>query len=206
MRTEAVIRALPSALEVPAQVIADAIEETRIQLEKAEKARTAERETAWCAAFKPHAVILTERSTPQPIFIAALIGADRLLRVDFDLAARPSSFVNQALNGMRVKLQRWPNGPGKLLCFGAPIGVVVNYSPDRAIRFDLDGKALQILPRAYRVGTVELFIRGRRLPVGKLERASGATSEALFTQCVQEDRSEKDASQERRKARLGFLM
>ena len=172
VRTEAVIRILPKALDVSARAIADAIEETRVQIEEAEKSRAVEQEAEWRAAFKPHAIILTDRSTPQPIFMAALIGVDRIFRVDFDLAAHPSSFVNQALNGVRAKLQRWRNAPGKLLCFGAPIAVVVNYSPDRAVRFDLKGNALEILPRAYRAGTAESFVRGRRLPFKLADRCT----------------------------------
>ena len=29
---------------------------------------------------------------------------------------------------------------------------MVNYSPDRAVRFDLEGNAAEILPKAYRIG------------------------------------------------------
>jgi hypothetical protein len=64
---------LPDALGVPDNAVTAAIERTRKQLCDAEDA-------AWRAAFKPHAVILTERSVPQPIFVAAVIGVDRLLR------------------------------------------------------------------------------------------------------------------------------
>jgi len=42
-------------------------------------------------------------------------------------------------------------------------GVVVNYTPDRAVMFSLEGKALEILPRAYRVGKVRLSVGGRRV-------------------------------------------
>ena len=47
--------------------------------------------------------------------------------------------------------------------FGRPIGVVVNYTPDRTVMFSLEGKALEILPRAYRVGKVRLSVGGRRV-------------------------------------------
>ena len=33
--------------------------------------------------------------------------------------------------------------------FGAVTGVIVNYSPDRAVRFDLAGTPIECLPRAY---------------------------------------------------------
>jgi hypothetical protein len=45
--------------------------------------------------FRPHGVILTERSVPQPIFVAAIIGAERLLRVDFDLDGERESYIKK---------------------------------------------------------------------------------------------------------------
>jgi hypothetical protein len=42
--------------------------------------------------------------------------------------------------------------------------VIVNYMPDRAIRFDLDGNALEILPRAHRLAEPSIAIRDRPLP------------------------------------------
>jgi hypothetical protein len=50
--------------------------------------------------FQPHAVILTERSVPQPIFVAAIIGVERLLRVDFDLDGERKSYVQKSLEGV----------------------------------------------------------------------------------------------------------
>jgi hypothetical protein len=39
----------------------------------------------WRENFQAHAIILTERTRPAPVFVAAIIGAERLLRVNFDL-------------------------------------------------------------------------------------------------------------------------
>jgi len=112
--------------------------------------------------FKPHAIILTERSRPEPFFVAAFIGVDRILRVDFDLTAGRASFVHQALNGIRLKLA-FKSGSDALPAYGRPTGVIVNYTPDRAVRFDLEGNALEILPRAYRAVDVQLWIGKNRL-------------------------------------------
>jgi hypothetical protein len=71
------IQGLPAALDLPANVIARAVEKTRRQIAQEEDA-------AWRTSFKPHAIILTERQRPEPIFVAALIGVERLLRVDFN--------------------------------------------------------------------------------------------------------------------------
>jgi hypothetical protein len=96
-------RAMPAVLDVPPEVVARAIEQTRSQLAQAEETARLAREAAWHAAFRPHAIILTEWTVPQPMFIAAFIGVERLLRIDFDLAQAPVSYASQALAGIRRK-------------------------------------------------------------------------------------------------------
>ena len=83
--TDTLIRGLPVALEVSVDVVKRAVENTQRQLLDAEEA-------AWREAFRPHAVILTERERPQPLFVAAFIGVDRLLRVHLD----PADELHQA--------------------------------------------------------------------------------------------------------------
>jgi hypothetical protein len=148
------IHALPAALDVPPEVVEHAIEETRRQIAEAQEAERHALGAAWRAAFRPHAIILTEKTVPQPIFVAAIIGAQRLLRIDFDLTLGPGSYANQALAGVRRKLAEFKSESGKipdtLPAFGRPVGVIVNYTSDRAVRFDLAGKPLVIFPRAYR--------------------------------------------------------
>jgi hypothetical protein len=53
----ALIDRLPASLEVPAEVVTEAVAETARQMRAAEDA-------AWRAAFKPHAIILTEHTRP----------------------------------------------------------------------------------------------------------------------------------------------
>ena len=73
------------------------------------------------------------------IFVAAFIGVDVLLRIDFDLTAGPATFLKKALDGLREKLARWH---GELPAFGRATGIIVNYSPDHAIQFDLRGNPI----------------------------------------------------------------
>jgi hypothetical protein len=129
---------------VPVDAVREAVEKTERYLHESAEA-------AWRAEFRPHAIIITERRRPEPIFVAAFIGVDVLLRVDFDLTAGSISFVQQSLDGLRHKLARWR---GSLPAFGRPVGFIVNYSPDRAIRFDLEGNPAERFDRAYRLGTV----------------------------------------------------
>ena len=110
-------------------------------------------------AFKPHAIIQAERRIPSPIFVASLLGPERIFRIDFDTSRKPATYLHQALAQMNLK---YPGG--SLPAFGRIMGLVVNYAPNRAMRFDLEGKALEMLPDAYRVcGTATLSVKGKPL-------------------------------------------
>ena len=106
-------------------------------------------EEAECrAAFRPHAIIATDRSVPSPIFVAALVGVEKILRIDFDTSLPEATFVQQAL----AKL------PEQTIAFGRPTGVTVNYAPDRAIRYDLKGDPIETFTAAIRCGKAYLIV------------------------------------------------
>ena len=150
--TSGIIKSLPLALDVPADQFKQAVEDTkRFLREKAEVLRR--------AAFVPHAIVVTEKERPEPIFAAAMIGVDRLLRVNFEQATSPISFLEQALVGVGKKLAEW--NAERLPCFGRPTGVIVNYSPDHAVQFDLEGNPLKVFDRAYAPGGTSLSIGGQ---------------------------------------------
>jgi hypothetical protein len=142
---------LPGALDLPKITIEQAVEDSHRHIAEAEEA-------AWRAAFQPHAVILTERKKPEPLFVAAIIGIDQLKRVDFEPGSSPLTFIDQGLKGLRKELERWK---GQIPCFGKPTGIIINFSPDYAVRFDLKGQPFEILDGAYRLGSASLSIRGR---------------------------------------------
>jgi hypothetical protein len=104
--------------------------------------------------FTPHALIATERSVPEPMFVAAVIGVERLLRFDLDASAPPLTFAGQALRAVRRRLADWRSD--QLPAFGRPTGVVVNYGPDCAVAFDMNGAPRAVLASAKQVGHVEL--------------------------------------------------
>ena len=98
--------------------------------------------------FRPHAIIATNRSVPSPIFVAALIGVERILRIELDTALPEQTFVHQAL----AKL------PEQTIAFGRPIGVTINYARDRAVRYDLKGDPIATLAEAVRCGEAYLIV------------------------------------------------
>jgi hypothetical protein len=94
-------------------------------VQKIPSRRETPEELEWRAAFRPHAIIATERSIPSPIFVAALIGVERILRINFDTSLPEETFVRQVL----------AKTPAHTIAFGRPIGVMINFSPDRAVRY-----------------------------------------------------------------------
>jgi hypothetical protein len=146
------VQALPTALELPNDVMSQAIEATKGRLQDAAEA-------SGKAEFKPHAIIVTERTRPEPMFVAGIIGIDRLLRIEMDLMKSPVTFPSQAITGIDEKLRRWKSD--RLPGFGSPLGFIVNYAVDRAVRFDLTGKPEAVLDRAYSPGGVMLLLRGK---------------------------------------------
>ena len=142
---------LPQALETSAETVKHALDQTLRQLELAAKQEAEARDKIWRENFCPHAIILTERTVPSPIFAAAIIGVEKLLRIDLDLTQRPVSFVRRVLD-------RLPEG---VIAFGKTVGFVINYSPDQAVRFDRNGQPIEILDKAVRPGSATLRL-GRR--------------------------------------------
>ena len=150
---------LPQALETSADKVKRALDQTVRELELAEKQEAETRDKIWRENFCPHAIILTERTVPSPIFVAAMIGVEKLLRIDLDATQGPVSFVRQVLD-------RLPEG---VPAFGKPNGFVINYSPNQAVRFDPNGQPIAILDKAVRPGTAVLLrLGGRPIPAEAL--------------------------------------
>lgn len=149
---------LPKGLEVTEQVIEQAMQETRNEIAEAERLADAEENAPWRAAFRPHAIIVTERSEPQPIFVAAMIGVERLLKIEIDPSKGEASYVEQAKVGIREKLREW--NADQLPAFGKPLGFIVSYTPDRAVRYDLGGNSLEVMHEAHRLGSATLSAHG----------------------------------------------
>lgn len=115
------------------------------------RADAMERQKAFEASFVPHAIVLTANTVPSPIFAAALIGAEKLLRIDFKEGTSPVTFAGQALKKLPVGVPT----------FGKTIGFVVNYRPDYAVRFHLSGKVIDVFSRAVTTGTLLACIGSR---------------------------------------------
>ena len=152
--TKQFLDVLPQALETSADTVKRALDQTVREIEMAEKQEAEARDKIWRENFCPHAIILTERTVPSPIFVAAIIGVEKLLRIDLDATQGPVSFVKQVLDHV----------PEGVPAFGKPIGFVINYSPDTAVRFNSNGQPIETLDEAVRPGTAVLRLGGRPIP------------------------------------------
>jgi hypothetical protein len=115
----------------------------------------AQRKAACQPAFRPHAYLLGTDNRPSSVTIFGLTGgAERWLRIPLDALRPPVTFAMQSLAVVR----RTPVVP----FFGPTTGFVVNYTPDQAVRFDLDGKPVERLAHAYSPGEVTLALGKRR--------------------------------------------
>ncbi len=168
-KSRAALVQLADALELPADEVAHVIgltraslaEENRIANEQLRRKNHA-KEIAWRAEFKPHAVIIAERRIPSLITFCALAGGpEALLIIPFDLSQPPIRFVGQALALLPRKAPVGANGRRYVPFLGEALGFIINYSPDRALRCDLEGNPIERLSAAYRVGQIELTLGSR---------------------------------------------
>jgi hypothetical protein len=84
------------------------------------------------------------------------------------------SFVKQVLD-------RLPEG---VPAFGKPIGFVINYSPDKAVRFDPNGRPVAILDEAVRPGTAVLLrLGGRPIAAEALRLVFGKDGSRKYCAC-----------------------
>jgi hypothetical protein len=81
--------------------------------------------------------------------------------IRFDDSKPPLTYIGQAIEALPNKVREGRDGRKYVTFFGEALGVIINYSPDKALRCDLGGRPLEVLEKAYRPGDVALSIGGR---------------------------------------------
>jgi hypothetical protein len=146
-RADALLHALPNALNLSPDVVQEAIDKT-VQL------IAAEQDAVWRANFQPSAYLLGTTDRPsQTLFFGITGGPERWLKIPLDVTQPPLSYAEQALAAVRKTPE--------VKFFGPTTGYVVNYTPDHAVRFDCEGRPVDTLARAYCPGEVTVIL-GRR--------------------------------------------
>ena len=133
---------LAKGLQVSTEVVEAAIDGTQ----EAQHA-------AWRAAFRPYGVVLTE-NTGRPtcsLFIFAISGEGDKLTLRFEEGSDPATFVEQALRKF----------PKQVMGLGKTTGFVLNYTPDRAILYDREGRQIEELDEVMEARTSGAIIGGK---------------------------------------------
>ncbi|WP_159299800.1 hypothetical protein [Spiribacter sp. SSL99] len=127
---------LAGALGLPVTDIADAARATR-------KAIEAQAEADYRARFEPHAIWTTARSQPSSTAMAGFINAPARLRLPFPSGLPTEGYVAYCQD----------QAPSGIPLYGPVTGFIINYTPDHARRYDLEGQPLETLQSAFRVGS-----------------------------------------------------
>lgn len=138
---------LPRALELTEDEVSEAIDETKKNIADCSEAE-------WRAAFKPNAWILTANNgRPRQITFAAICDAGRFVYIEFPekLSAEGYlEYVLQVLPSVLEDVSRY---------FYAPLGFVINWDPDHATKYSLEGARLEELPGAFRGGALSFSLK-----------------------------------------------
>lgn len=165
-RAQEIAQRLPAALGVSAVEVETALAQTITQNEEKRSVEKAKQDAQWRASFKPHAYFDTESKIPSQITMFLLSGGpDAYLKINLDLKQPPITYAGQAAKIVRDTIC--------VRFFGNPIGFIVNYSPDCAIRFDLEGTPLEVSERAYEPGSGSIEFGGRQIDSARFARLVG---------------------------------
>jgi hypothetical protein len=168
-RTTSLLSGLAIALELSPDVVQRALNETHQQLEERASRRASEAEAAWRAAFEPHGILLGTDTRPSQALIFAITGgAERWLQIPLDQSQPPVTCAEQALAVVR----KTPF----VHFFGRTTGFIVNYTPDHAVRFDCEGRPVEKLTRAYRLGELDITMGRRPISAAAFGKALGTWS------------------------------
>ncbi len=166
-----ILTALPAALEVDEGIVQGAVSETTEALDEISRRAAADREAAWRASFKPHGYLCGSQELPSSITMCGITGGpERWLKIPLDPSQPPVTFAGQAL----AVVGRTPT----ITFFGRTTGFIVNYSPDHAVRFDVEGNPVEVLSRAYGPAEIELQIGRRRISADSFGKIMDIAGEA----------------------------
>ncbi len=138
---------LPAALEIDPALLEDAVNLSKQQISE-------EIEVDWRANFKPHAVAITANNgRPRQITIAAICNAGRHVYIDFPVNLARHDFKDYALNVIQKRAKEIAN------FFYSLEGFVINYTPDLAIKYDLQGVEIGQINKEVKVGKLSFTLR-----------------------------------------------
>lgn len=158
---------LIAALEVDPMLFEAAVQATR-DIQRDEERQRREAELAQLrAAFRPHLRVIPERSTPQPIFVAAVTGVDYWLvrPLPADILTMPVVHRLQVVGW--IAREHYAERMGDVGPFGKILGYLFRTEFEKALEFDTDGMPHGELEGPVPEGKATLWISGRQLKLAE---------------------------------------
>ena len=144
------IEALTRVLDIDDESLAEAIaaDKTRLAAEEAlAQGRTTDQRRAM---VQPNAIIETQTLEPRVMSMLLAMSVGHSLNVNLAVSPGSPSFIDQALQAIELRKTK----EGTIGSFGRPTGFIVNYNPDLAVRYDLQGREVERLSAMISPGTV----------------------------------------------------
>lgn len=91
--------------------------------------------------FAAHAVLIADRQRPQHLFIAGLFHVEKQMKINFPAELSPLKFVHYVLDRLPIAVP----------CFGCITAFVINYTPIKAVEFNLQGAPITVHTTAKKV-------------------------------------------------------
>jgi hypothetical protein len=162
------VTALADALEIDQSLLNAVLSATARQQEAEWMAQLVARESNHRDRFRPHLQVRTERRMPSPIFVAALLGTERLLTVYLpeDINSAEENERHEIVRGSIQK--HYQESDGHVLAFGR----VVGYNFIRFAGFGADDFGIEYDVNGSRIGDIVAL---RRVPEATLGTKRGDT-------------------------------
>ena len=120
-----IAKGLATALDLEQDLIDVALKATARQRHDEARTRMLEHEKAYRASFRPHLQIQTERQVPSPIFVAALLGTERLRIVHLPGEALAGSDEERDRIVGKIIVEHFTVQRGQVPAFGEITGYVL---------------------------------------------------------------------------------
>jgi len=96
--------------------------------------------------FSPHLIIKVSQKVPSPILIAALVGVEKILKIDLPKYILELSLHKQISVVRKVIREHFKQSQGQTMakCFGSIEGYFFKYSAEKSLLFDTQGNVCKI--------------------------------------------------------------
>jgi hypothetical protein len=182
--TPFVLKRLATALEIDQSEVDKTLAATAKQHQAEEDERRMEAERAYYEAFRPYLRVECERTVPQPVFVAAMIGVGKLRVVPVDMRVWRSRPLLRDRLVKEAILRHYPRRDGTVIAYGRIIGYSLVLAPsvcfrDLALPYDIHGNPTGPMRAVPRLGSATISVKGKPFPTSTLnEYAKSARTDS----------------------------